>query len=88
MLFEELVPNTNLEDYEVEFKGIINEGFDNETKQRVENGWLKEIAAFANTFGGVLYVGVENKTHKIVALSHECADKIALMVQRLIPLHI
>lgn len=88
MLFEELVPNTNLEDYEVKFKGIINEGFDNETKQRVENGWLKEIAAFANTFGGVLYVGVENKTHKIVALSHECADKIALMVQRLIPLHI
>ena len=51
MLFEELVPNTNLEDYEVEFKGIINEGFDNETKQRVENGWLKEIAAFANTCG-------------------------------------
>ncbi len=88
MYFEELRPNQNLEDYEIEFKGIISEGSSKGDKKRLEFGWLKEIAAFANTFGGVLYVGVEDKTHKVLALSHEEADKIVLMVRRLVLEHI
>lgn len=88
MLFEELVPNCNLEDCEVEFKGIIREGKTKDGNGREEWGWLKEISAFANTFGGVIYVGVDNKTHQVLALSHEETDKIALMVQRLVKAHI
>lgn len=88
MLFEELVPNQNIEDYEVEFKGIISEGTAKDNSGREETGWLKEIAAFANTFGGVMYIGVDDKTHNVLALSHNDADKIALMVQRLISIHI
>ena len=88
MLFENLVPNRNLEDYEVEFKGLIQEGSAENGEGRKETGWLKEITAFANTFGGTLYVGVDNKTHDVLALSHEEADRVALMVQRLIQQHV
>lgn len=88
MLFEELVPSQNLEDYEIEFKGMISEGPSKDGKGREEIGWLKEVAAFANTFGGVIYIGVDNKTHEVISLSHNDADKIALMIQRLIQIHI
>ncbi len=88
MLFEEMIRGVNLEDYEVEFKGIIKEGPSSDGVGREEIKWLKEIVAFANTFGGTLYVGVENKTNKVVALSHEEADRIALMAQRLISIHV
>ncbi len=88
MLFEELVPSQNLEHYEIEFKGIISEGPTKDGKGREELGWLKEVAAFANTFGGVLYIGVDNKTHEVLSLSHNDTDRIALMIQRLIQIHI
>ncbi len=88
MLFEELMTNQNLEDYELEFKGMIFEGPTEDGKGRKEISWLKELAAFANTFGGILYIGVEDKTHKIVALSHEDTDRVVLMVQRLVKTHI
>lgn len=88
MLFEELLPHQNIEDYEIEFKGTLLEGPTKDNKGRQETGWLKEIVAFANTFGGIIYVGVNDKTHQIMALSHTDADKIALMVQRLVIAHI
>ncbi len=87
MLIDELIPNVNLEDYKTEFKGIIKEG-KGEGPERLEIGWLKQLTSFANTFGGVLYIGVDNKTHNILALSHEEADKISLMVQRKIEEHV
>ena len=76
MTIEELVPGINIEDVNTEFKGILEEG-DNQ-----EVGWLKTLAAFSNTDGGKLYVGVENKTHKVLALDHTTADKVSLMVNR------
>ncbi len=81
MKFEELYPGVNLETENVEFKGILSEG-------KAENGdsltvtWLKTIAAFANSDGGKLYVGVEDKAHKIVSLDHEKADKQVLLLQK------
>lgn len=83
MIFENLIKSANLEDYETEFKGLIEEGPDS-SGGRKENGWLKELVAFANSFGGTLYIGVDNKTHEVLALSHENADKVSLMVQRLV----
>ncbi len=89
MLIEELIENVNLEDDAVEFKGIIKEG-ENPKKgdKRLEYGWLKEIAGFANSKGGSIYIGVDNKSHEILSLDHETADKVALMVQRLVKEHI
>ena len=80
MLIQEIA-DVNLESQKIEFKGIIDEGPDSKGKSR-EIEWLKTLAAFANTEGGTLYVGVENKSHKVVALDHETADKISLMVHR------
>lgn len=87
MLIEELVQNVNLEDYKTEFKGIIKEG-KGEGSERLEIGWLKQLTSFANTFGGTMYIGVDNKTHNVLALSHDEADKISLMVQRQIEEHV
>ena len=89
MRIEDLVPNVNLEDEATEFKGIIKEG-ESEKKNgdRLEVSWLKEINAFANTEGGTLYIGVDNKTHEILALDHQTADQIALMIQRLVQEHL
>ena len=89
MLIEELIPNVNLESKVVEFKGIIQEGENpKDPKHRLEYGWLKEIVGFANSYGGSLYVGVDNKTHKLMALDHVTVDKIILMVHRLVKAHI
>ncbi len=81
MTIEELIPQTNIETETIEFKGIIEEG-KAETGKVKEIGWLKTLAAFANTDGGNLYVGVENTSHKILALDHETCDKLILMVHR------
>ena len=83
MYIEELIPNINLETKNIEFKGIIGEGKSKNGKN-FEIGWLKSVVAFANTEGGVIYIGVEDKTHKIVALTHEKADKAILLLHRLI----
>ena len=84
MLIEELVQGINIENEENEFKGIIKEGLNEKKDDRLENSWLKEIVGFANAKGGSLYVGVDNKSHEILALSHHEVDKIILMVHRLI----
>ena len=76
MLIEDLLPNTNLEDMHTEFKGIIEEGDGRELN------WVKSLAAFANTEGGTLYVGVDDKSHKVLALDHRTADKVVQMVHR------
>lgn len=87
MLIEDLVPGLNLEDYSNEFKGIIEEGDDGKGFRK-EVGWLKELCAFANTNGGVLYVGVHNQSHEVLALEHTKVDSITRMVHRLIKEHI
>lgn len=83
MFVEELIDEAFLESKTVEYKGIISEGKDKNGKA-LELGWLKTLVAFANTEGGKLIVGVEDKTHKVVALDRNKADGIILMVHRLI----
>ena len=81
MQIEELIPGVNLETRQTEFKGILKEGV-NKGGTPEEISWLKTIAAFANTDGGDLYVGVEDRSHKIVALEHTEDDKTVRMVHR------
>ncbi len=83
MFIEELFPSQNLETKNTEFKGILKEG-PNRDGRPLEYNWLKEIVAFANTEGGNIYVGVEDKTHKVLSLDHQNADGIIKMVHRLI----
>ncbi len=81
MLINDVVDNAYLESKIIEYKGIIEEGKNKDGKQ-LEIGWLKTLVAFANTDGGVMFIGVEDKTHKVVALDQKKADKIILMVHR------
>ena len=37
-------------------------------------GWLKSIAGFANALGGEFYIGVEDKTNKLIGFSRTEAD--------------
>ena len=76
MQIDEIVSEAYLESKTVEYKGIIEEGNGKEV------GWLKTLVAFANTEGGTMYIGVEDKTHKIVALDQKLADRIILMIHR------
>ena len=80
MQIEELIPGVNLETRQTEFKGILKEGV-NKGGTPEEISWLKTIAAFANTDGGDLYVGVEDRAHKIVAQDHTVADKTVRSVR-------
>lgn len=83
----ELIPGLNLEDYTTEFKGIIEEG-EGKDGYRKEIGWLKELCAFANTNGGILYVGIHDKSHDILSLDHTTIDSLSRMVHRLIKEHV
>lgn len=76
-----LFTESGLEDKKTEYKGIIKEG-KNENGKSLELGWLKNIVAFANTDGGRLLIGVEDKSHKIVALDKKTADKTILLIHR------
>lgn len=83
MFIEELIPEFNLEDKNIEYKGIIGTGLSIKGK-KLEIGWLKTLVAFANTDGGQLVIGVENKNHKVVALDKNTADMNILTIHRLI----
>ena len=78
MLLEDLIPGLNIEDTRNEFKGTIEEGKSEDSGKVKEIGWLKTIAAFANTDGGTLYIGVENKSHTIVLLIMILLIKLSL----------
>jgi len=67
MFLEELTANVQLEDGQREYKGKLN-------RDDVV-GWLKTIAGFANAAGGDMYLGVEDKTHKLIGYERMAADK-------------
>ena len=76
MKINELLPNIENENYGIEFKvrlllGTDKNGNDNELK------WLKEIVAFANSQGGTLIVGVNDRSHEIEPLNHLGIDETA-----------
>lgn len=81
MLINEIVEYAYLESRNIEYKGIIEEGKGKDGKSR-EIGWLKTLVGFANTDGGTMFIGVEDKSHKILALERKKADSIILMIHR------
>ena len=67
MFIEELMGSVQIEDSQTEYKGKLN-------RDDVV-GWLKSIAGFANAAGGDMYLGVEDKTHKLIGYERMAADK-------------
>ena len=79
MKINELLPGIGNENYRTEFKVRLLTGLD---KQKNDNElkWLKELVAFANSQGGTLFVGVNDKTHEIEPLNHSEVDGTAKLL--------
>ena len=62
---------------EIEKINLI-ESFNIETKARLDReniqGWLKTVDGFANAEGGTLYIGVEDKTNKLIGFDRKDVD--------------
>ncbi len=79
MKINELLPEIENENYNVEFKARLLSGVD-KAKNDNELKWLKEIVAFANTQGGTLFIGVNDKTHELEPMSHSEIDAQARLL--------
>lgn len=66
MYLEEIIKDVGLESEKFEAKAILN-------REDVIS-WLKSIAGFANASGGEFYIGVEDKTNKLIGFDRKSAD--------------
>lgn len=66
MYLEEVIDGILLENEEFECKGKLN-------REDVVV-WLKSVAGFANAIGGDFYIGVEDKTNKLIGFDRAGAD--------------
>lgn len=66
MYLEEIIEGIQLENDKFECKAKLN--------RDDILGWLKTIAGFANASGGDFYIGVEDKTNKLIGFDRVAAD--------------
>ncbi|MCR5609473.1 MAG: putative DNA binding domain-containing protein [Lachnospiraceae bacterium] len=66
MYLEEITGEIILESSKIECKSVLN--------RKDVVGWLKTIAGFANAFGGDFYIGVEDKSNKLIGFDKKNAD--------------
>lgn len=66
MYLEEIIDDIQLESDKFESKATLN--------RDDVIGWLKSIAGFANASGGDFYIGVEDKTNKLIGFDRKVAD--------------
>lgn len=66
MYLEELMGSVRLEDQELECKARLD--------RNNAAGWLKTVCGFSNAEGGILLIGVEDKSNKLVGFSRQEAD--------------
>ncbi len=67
MVLEEITEIDMLENDRVECKRVLN-------REEPVN-WLKTVAGFANATGGKLFIGVEDKTNKLIGFDREAVDE-------------
>lgn len=66
MYLDEIIGDVKLESDKFESKAVLN--------REDVIGWLKSIAGFANASGGDFYIGVEDKTNKLIGFDRKAAD--------------
>lgn len=67
MKLEDINTNFFAENENIECKGMLD--------RNNVIGWLKTVGGFSNSKGGILYVGVENDTHKLIGFGPKELDK-------------
>ncbi|MCQ2505758.1 MAG: ATP-binding protein [Lachnospiraceae bacterium] len=65
MYLEELIEDAQLENDKLECKALLN--------RDDVIGWLKSVAGLANASGGEFYIGVEDKTNKLIGFDRKAA---------------
>lgn len=80
MYLEEIIGEIQLEDKHFECKSILN--------RNDIIGWLKTIAGFANADGGDFYIGVEDKTNKLIGFDRKGADSERNFFNNQVNLHL
>lgn len=80
MVLSDIYPNFIVENKEIECKARLDR----------ENylGWLKTVAGFANGNGGTFFLGVEDKTFKLIGLDEKTIDKEKLYFYQIIKNHV
>ncbi len=66
MVLEEIIKLNSLESLKLELKVRLD--------RNNSLGWLKTVAGLSNAEGGVIYVGVEDKTNKLIGFDRKEAD--------------
>ena len=66
MYLEELTGSIRMEDSETEYKARLD--------RSNPQGWLKTVCGFSNSSGGTLFIGVEDKSLKLIGFSRKDAD--------------
>ena len=67
VLLEELLPGIDMESQEIECKLMLD--------RANPDSWLRTIAGFSNASGGVMLIGVEDQTHKLIGFERDKADQ-------------
>lgn len=67
MILEEITEIDMLENDKIECKRVLN--------REDPVNWLKTVAGFANASGGKLFIGVEDKTNKLIGFDREAVDE-------------
>lgn len=80
MFLEDIVDTDKYESFEMETKARLN-------REDIV-GWLKTIPGFANAKGGVMYIGVEDKTNKLIGFDRIAADNERIFFTNQINEHI
>lgn len=79
MYLQDLVKNYIVEDTQFECKARLN--------REDTIGWLKTIDGFANSKGGIMFIGVEDKTFKLIGFDSSDLDKEKLYFYHTIKEH-
>ena len=79
MVLNDLFPEAYIENTELECKAMLN--------REKTLSWLKTVNGFANGKGGTLYLGVEDKTLKLIGFDKASADKEKLFFHNELSLH-
>ena len=66
MTLTDIIPNLYVENNEFDCKSILN--------RDDSLSWLKTVAGFANSNGGAIYLGVEDKTFKLIGYDQKKLD--------------
>lgn len=66
MLLDEIIKKSVIESINIECKARLN--------REDSESWLKTIAGFSNAEGGTLFIGVEDKSNKLMGFTRKDVD--------------